>query len=247
MNNKIRVGAVSYLNAKPLVYGFEKGMMKDELILSFEYPSKIASQLINDEIDIGLVPVAALQELKDFYLVSDFCIGADHEVSSVCLFSDVPLNEIENVLLDYQSRTSVLLLQILLKEHWKHSPKLIVAESGYESLIEGNTAGLVIGDRAFIQRKKSKYSYDLAAAWKELTGLPFVFATWVSNKLLDPSFVKNFNTATAEGLKHLQEISSSIQYTEYDLLKYYSENINYDFNLLKKEALELFLNKAASI
>ena len=148
VNNKIRVGAVSYLNAKPLVYGFEKGMMRDEIILSFEYPSKIASQLINDEIDIGLVPVAAIQELKDFHLVSDFCIGADNEVASVCLFSDVPLNEIENVLLDYQSRTSVLLLQILLKEHWRLSPKLTVAESGYESLIEGNTAGLVIGDRA---------------------------------------------------------------------------------------------------
>lgn len=158
VNRKIRVGAVSYLNAKPLVYGFEKGMMHDVIDLSFEFPSKVASQLMNDEIDIGLVPVAAIPHLKEHHIISDFCIGTEGEVASVCLFSDVPLQNIESILLDYQSRTSVILLQILLNEHWKIAPKIIIADSGYESEIKGCTAGIVIGDRAFVQRKNQNFT-----------------------------------------------------------------------------------------
>ena len=245
VNRKIRVGAVSYLNAKPLVYGFEKGMMQDIVELSFEFPSKVASQLMNDEIDIGLVPVAAIPYLKEHHIISDFCIGTEGEVASVCLFSDVPLQKIETILLDYQSRTSVILLQIILKDHWKIAPKIIIAESGYESEITGTTAGLVIGDRAFIQRKKSKYHFDLGLAWKEMTGLPFVFAAWVSNKELSDVFIKRFNEAISEGLTHKKEISDAILYEEYDLLKYYEENISYELNLSKRNALNLFLEKAA--
>ena len=246
VNKKIRVGAVSYLNAKPLVYGFEKGLMQDSIDLSFEFPSKIAYQLIHDEIDIGLIPVAAIPQLKEHHIISDFCIGTEGEVASVCLFSDVPLKNIESVLLDYQSRTSVMLLQILLKEYWGISPNVIISETGYESTISGTTAGLVIGDRAFIQRKKSKYHFDLGLAWKEMTGLPFVFAAWVSNKELSDVFIKRFNEATSVGLAHKKEISATISYAEYDLLKYYEENISYELNLSKRNALNLFLEKVAN-
>ncbi len=244
VNRKIRVGAVSYLNAKPLVYGFEKGMMHDAIDLSFDFPSKVAAQLLNDEIDIGLVPVAAIPHLKEHYIVSDFCISTEGEVASVCLFSDVSLHNIESILMDYQSRTSVILLQILLNEHWKITPKIIIAESGYESEINGTTAGLVIGDRAFVQRKKSKFHFDLGLAWKEMTGLPFVFAAWVSNKQVSDVFIKRFNEATLEGLAHKSEIAAAIPYEEYDLLKYYEHNISYELNFSKRTAMDLFLEKA---
>ncbi len=125
MEQKIRVGAVSYLNTKPLVYGFENGGMKNEVDLVFDYPANIARMLLNDEVDVGLVPVAIIPLLKEHYIISDFCIGASHPVASVCLFSDVPLQEIKEVLVDYQSRTSAALLKILLKEHWKIEPVLI--------------------------------------------------------------------------------------------------------------------------
>lgn len=111
MAHKIRVGAVSYLNTKPLIYGFEQGKMRDEIDLLIDYPANIASQLINDKIDVGLVPVAILPLLKEHHVVSDYGIACDGEVASVCLFSDVPLHEIRTVLLDYQSRTSVALLK----------------------------------------------------------------------------------------------------------------------------------------
>ncbi|RYD80725.1 MAG: hypothetical protein EOP53_07625, partial [Sphingobacteriales bacterium] len=87
MEQKIRIGAVSYLNTKPLVYGFEKGLMKDEVELFFDYPAKIAAMLLNDEIDVGLIPVAVLPKLKEHHIISDYCIGASQPVASVCLFS----------------------------------------------------------------------------------------------------------------------------------------------------------------
>jgi chorismate dehydratase len=124
---KIKVGAVSYLNTKPLIYGFEKGMMSETTELVYDFPANIARKLLNDEIDIGLVPVAVLPGMKEYYIVADYCIGCNTAVASVCLFSDVPLEKISTIHLDYQSRTSVALLKLLLKEHWKIAPQLIAA------------------------------------------------------------------------------------------------------------------------
>ena len=245
MNRKLRVGAVSYLNTKPLVYGFEQGMMQDEIELNFEYPSKVAAQLLNDEIDIGLVPVAVIPSLKTPHIISDYCIGTEGEVASVCLFSEVPIDQIASICLDYQSRTSVVLLKILLKKYWKISPQLIASTSGYESEIKGNVAGLVIGDRALIKRAHSTYIYDLGTAWKEMTGLPFVFAVWLSNKDIPQQFKNDFNNATASGLNRLKEVASAIHFLEYDLHEYYTININYEFNKQKKVALKLFLELLA--
>lgn len=234
------MGAVSYLNTKPLVYGFEQGMMKETIDLSFDYPANVAKQLLNNEIDVGLVPVAVLPMLQEYHIISDYCIGAEGPVASVCLFSDVPLLEIKTILLDYQSRTSAALLKILVKEHWKIQPKFVASEKGFEQQITGTAAGLVIGDRAFAQRKKSKYIYDLAEAWKDMTGLPFVFAVWAANKKLPEAFATKFNAVTAEGLQYIPEIVAKLQYEAYDLDVYYTRNISYSLSETKQTALALF-------
>ncbi len=243
LDRKIRVAAVSYLNTKPLIYGFENGMMKDEVELITDFPASIADMLIHDEVDIALVPVATIPVLKEYYIITDYCISTEGEVASVCLFSDVPLEKIDTILLDYQSRSSVGLLKILLKEYWKISPQLIYAEAGYEKNIIDKTAGLVIGDRAFIQRKKSKFNYDLGSAWKEMTGLPFVFAAWVSNKRISEKFISNFNKATGLGLQHMQEIIAANYYEDYDLAKYFTDNISFTLDDDKRKGMELYLNK----
>ena len=243
MAQKLKVGAVSYLNTKPLIYGFEQGKMKEELDLVIDYPSNIASLLLNDEIDIGLVPVAIIPFLKAYHIVSDYCIGCDGEVASVCLFSDVPLLEIETILLDYQSRTSVALLKILLQQHWKIAPKLIAGKENYENDIAGTTAGLVIGDRALQQRLRSAYIYDLGLAWKEMTGLPFVFAAWVSNKEMSAEFLADFNMANELGLNSLGLIVQQQQNHLYNLHQYYTKNISYNLDEKKKEGMQLFLEK----
>ena len=150
--------------------------------------------------------------MKEHFIISDYCIGSVGEVASVCLFSDVPLEKIEKVLLDYQSRTSVALLKILIKEFWKIDVKFEDTFNGYQSQIYGTTAGLVIGDRALQQRKVSPFIYDLGEAWQKFTGLPFVFAAWVSNKKLDQNFIMNFNEANAFGLKRIDEVVAKNPY-----------------------------------
>lgn len=243
MELKIRIGAVSYLNTKPLIYGFENGLMTGQVTLTIDYPSKIAEKLINGELDIGLVPVAVLPKMKEYHVISNYCIACDGEVVSVCLFSEVPLAAIETIILDYQSKTSVALLKILLQEHWKISPELIFGEIGYENKISGTTAGLVIGDRAFEQRLKSKYIYDLGSAWKEMTGLPFVFAAWVSNKKLDNTFLAEFNKTVAVGLNNLEEIVAKQDYKYFDLMEYYRKYIQFEISNKIGKILNIFLQK----
>ena len=221
--------------------------MKDEVDLVVDYPSKIAAMLANDEIDVGLVPVAIIPELKEHYIISDYCIGCDGEVGSVCLFSEVPLEKIERVLLDYQSRTSVDLLKILIKQYWKIDPVLISTSEDYRKDINGTTAGLIIGDRALEQRKISKYKYDLGSEWKKFTGLPFVFAAWISNKKLDQSFIEAFNKANLTGLQQIDKVVNENPYPFFDLKKYYTSYINYPLDSNKIKALQLFLEKRNTI
>ena len=237
------MGAVSYLNTKPLIYGFEKGIMENEIDLIIDYPAKIAAALLNDEIDIGLVPVAILPEMKNYFIIGDHCIGSEGEVASVCLFSEVPMEQIETVLLDYQSRTSVKLAQVLMKEFWKIKPVIKKADADFRSLITGTTAAVVIGDRALEQRKISAYHYDLALAWRQHTGLPFVFAAWISNKPLDDAFINRFNDANDFSLQHIDEIVAANPYPFFDLKKYYVDYISYNLTASKKAGLKLFLEK----
>ncbi|NBO50338.1 MAG: hypothetical protein EBU80_11610, partial [Chitinophagia bacterium] len=102
VDRKIRVGAVSYLNTKPFIYGLENGPIKEEIDLVVDYPARLVTMLKNGQIDIGLVPVGALPGLGEYHIVSDYCIGTEGEVASVAVFSEVPMEEIENVYLDYQ-------------------------------------------------------------------------------------------------------------------------------------------------
>ncbi len=244
MERKWRIGAVSYLNTRPLLLGLEQSGLMAEIELVKDYPAKIAQELMEGTIDMGLVPVAAIPLLKEAHLVSNYCIGAVGEVASVCIFSKVPMEEIEKVYLDYQSRTSVQLARILLQQFWKKEVTFLKAEEGYIQKIEGSTAGVIIGDRALAVRPHFDYIYDLASAWIAHTGHPFVFATWIANKPMPADFMEAFDKANAHGLQHIQEVIAGIPNAEkvYDLHKYYTENISYDFDAAKKRGLDLFLS-----
>jgi chorismate dehydratase len=241
------VGAVSYLNTKPLIYGFEQGMMKDSVELIIDYPAKIAAALLKDEIDIGLVPVAVIPELKEHYIIADYGIACDGEVASVCLFSEVPLAGIKTVLLDYQSRTSVALVKVLIKECWKIDPVFEHTTGDFSSKIKGDTAAVMIGDRALEQRNRSTYKYDLGEAWKQLTGMPFVFAAWVSNKPMEEDFIHAFNQANALGLEQLDLVISAYQTGLFDLKEYYTKYIKFMLNSSMREAITLFLSKLKTV
>lgn len=247
LDKRIRVGAVSYLNTRPLLYGIRRSRLMDKIDLIEEYPSKIAAMLLNDEIDVGLIPVAVIPEMKEHFIITDYCIGTEGVVASVCLFSEVPIGQVKKVLLDYQSMTSVNLAKILLKRHWKLEVQLEDAKEGIREQIKGTTAGVVIGDRALEQRKISPYIYDLGSEWKAMTELPFVFAAWIANKPLDEGFIDAFNRANGYGIKHIDEVVAENPYPAYDLKKYFTENISYRLTEDKRTGLDLFISLLPSV
>ena len=243
MIQKIKVGAVSYLNAKPLLYGLKHTNIIKEIVLTEDYPSNIAHQLLHGTIDIGLVPVAIIPKLQEHYIISNYCIGCDGEVASVCLFSEVPIEQIKKVLLDYQSRTSVQLVQILLKEYWKVNVVFEQTSTNFREEIKNTTAAVVIGDRAFEQRNISTYCYDVGLAWKQHTGLPFVFAAWVANKPLSEDFIARFSAANQLGLDDIETVIHQLHSPHYNLKKYFTQNIQYVLNNNLKKGLAHFLEK----
>jgi chorismate dehydratase len=239
LEQKIRIGAVSYLNTKPMITGLDKW---DEISLLVDYPAKIAQMLIDDIIDIGLVPVAIIPKLKNAQIISSYGIASTGKVASVCLFSDVSIEKIETILLDYQSRTSVQLLKILLKEYWEKEVQFVDTKENFETNITGTTAGLVIGDRAFELTKKHSYVYDLGEAWKLLTGLPFVFAAWVCNKNLADYFINTFNEAIENNIDNYFENIDNYSLKIYEK-QYLQKNIDYFFTSEHEKGMELFLSK----
>lgn len=238
---KIKVGIVNYLNTAPLVYGLENSAVSKDIELIADYPSNLAKSLKERKIDLGLVPVAVMPELDEGIIVGDYCIGCDGAVASVCLFSEVPLENVDTLILDYQSRTSIELAAILLREYWHVNPVLVQGEEDFRHDIHGNTAGLVIGDRALEQRRISKYRYDLGEAWKTFTGLPFVFAAWVGNRRFDPEFTAAFNEANAYGIDHLEDVISEHPYEPFDLRSYFRDYVSYRLDAPKRQGLALFL------
>jgi chorismate dehydratase len=245
LDRKIRVGAVSYLNTKPLLYGIENSPVLNEISMVTEYPAMIADKLLRDEIDIGLVPVSIIPQMKEYHINTRYCIGCDGPVASVCLFSEVPVGEVKKVILDYQSRTSVALVEILFKRHWKQNPVFEQALPDFLDHIRGTTAAVVIGDRALQQRTVSAHFYDLGQAWKQMTGLPFVFAAWISNKALDPGWIQRFNEANAFGIQNIPQVLELLPENDFDLNAYYTQYLSYDLNDEKQKGLRLFLDMLA--
>ena len=243
---KYQVSAVSYLNTIPFIHGIKSSNIYDSIDLQLDYPSVCAQKLIDDEVDIALVPVVVLKDNPQFNIISDYCIGSNGKVDTVCLYSDVPLSEIEEIYLDYQSRTSIELLKVLCKEHWDISPKFSNSPEGFENKIERETAALIIGDRAFSANGKYKFVYDLSESWKEMTGLSFVFACWISNKNIEENFTTEFNKSLKIGVENVEEAikKESDNYPHCKNPKEYLNNkISYLLDENKRKGMELFLDK----
>jgi len=243
MKDKIRISIVSYLNAKPFVYGIEKSGFLSDYILEKDIPSVCADKLIQGKVDIGLIPVASLPFLKEYHILTDYCIGAIGAVSSVVLYSQVPLGEIKTILLDFHSRTSVMLARILAKKYWETELNWINAQEDHIKNIKGSVAGIVIGDRTFELDNKFEFTYDLSQEWHKFTGLPFVFACWVSNKMLPKDFITQFEKAIAFGVKNKQQVIDNLRdsYNAVNVEEYLTSYISYELDAAKRKALQLFL------
>ncbi len=248
--NKNRISAVSFLNARPFLYGFELSGILKEIELFLETPSVCAQQLLNNESDIGLIPISTLPLLKDPHIISDYCIGTEGPVKTVCLFSQKPIHEVDRILLDYQSESSIQLLKILLKELWNVDPELFLGVKDFEQQIKEHTAGLIIGDHAISYQDSFEYAYDLGKAWVDHTGYPFVFAAWVSNKLISRAFIQQFNEAIKFGIDHIDKVilNEKVHFSNnsIDIEHYFKNNISYELDKRKQKGMKLFLEKATN-
>lgn len=248
--DKTRISIVSYLNSKPFLLGIRNSKINSQVEMSLDIPSKIVAKLLYNLVDIGLIPVAGLADLGKYKIISDYCIGAVGEVKTVVLVSDVPLNEIETVLMDYQSRTSVLLAKILAKYYWK---KKFVWENTCNNFqnksINGKIAGVLIGDRVFEVEGKFKYSYDLSEEWQKFTGLPFVFAVWAANKEIPEFFEAEFNEAMKLGLENIDTVVKQEQkdYPGVDIAEYFTNNISFELDSAKRKGMQKFLQLAQKL
>ncbi|RKD14488.1 radical SAM protein [Pelobium manganitolerans] len=237
----VKISAVSYTNTIPFIYGLQHHSIKNSIDLSLDVPATCADKLQENVVDIGLIPVAAILNLPEAHVISDYCIGASGAVNSVFVFSNCPIHEVKYLQLDPQSKSSNNLALVLLKNFWKVQPELVYKAKEYGRSPHPKTAFVQIGDRTFGKVDKYPYVYDLAAEWQKFTGLEFVFAAWVSNKVIDPEFVSQLNEALKFGLDSRLKIFENLEMRkDFDLVDYLMHKIDYRLTDSKKQAMQLF-------
>ncbi|HET6335788.1 MAG TPA: cyclic dehypoxanthinyl futalosine synthase [Polyangiales bacterium] len=178
---RLRVVGVSFMNAQPHLHGLLSGLADDRMHVELAEPSELARRLFEDEADVGLSPVVPLASHGGLEIVPGVAIGCDGPVRSVKLVGEVPLEEADEILLDAASRTSVILTRLIaLARRGGKEPKYCARPAReIVQTVGGKTIGLLIGDIS-LETQHFPYQLDLGQAWKELTGLPFVFAVWAA-------------------------------------------------------------------
>lgn len=247
---KPRIAASSYLNSAPIVWAFSEGSQRDRCILEPDpAPSACARFLADRAVDGALIPSIEVQRIAGLAVARNVCIAAREQVRSVLLLSTVPLNQIESVALDTQSRTSVALIQILLGRFRGLRPRYEAAEPNLTSMLEASDAALLIGDPAMTADASGCDVYDLAHLWREATGLPFVFAVWGIRPDRFVSGGPDFEAALSEGRAAIPSIASryatSLGLSTEAIVDYLTTNIHYDFDVDCLAGLNRFYELAA--
>jgi chorismate dehydratase len=251
MKPKIRVGAVNYLNTKPLICGFEALAPRAELVL--DLPSRLADDLASGRLDVALIPSVEFFQDPRYTIVSDACIACRGPVLSVKLFSRVPMESVRSVALDEGSRTSAALARILLHERYGLRPT-VESLPITASLADATTdAVLLIGDRA-IHSPPGQFEvvWDLGDEWNRWAELPFVFAMWTARAGVDLQGVDEaLRQARDRGVARLQEIAdreaAPLGLTRPQCLSYLRDNLHFCLGPQERRGLELFRQRAAAL
>ena len=258
--SRLRVGAVSFLNTKPLIYPLLNEDIQTDIALSVDVPSRVATLLSEGELDVGLIPIIEYFRAKpsgtDYCVLPDISIASHGSVKSIQLFSRVPISDIRCIALDTSSRTSVALLKILLAEKYGVSPAFTTcAPTVIPGAVLQNRqcppfeAVLLIGDPALRHLGSTAYSVDLGEAWYRLTGLPFVYACWVARgeaSLADlPEVLRQSKTL---GIAQIPEIArleaGKLGLPENLCLDYLQNRIKYDLGESEIAGIEHFYKYA---
>lgn len=250
-----RIAASSYLNTAPLIWSFLYGARKREVdLLTDTAPSRCADLLAQGAVDAALVPVIEYQRIPELTIVPGVCVGSRARVRSVVLVTreGLELKDVATVALDTQSRTSAALIQIIFREFIGRTPRFTAAAPTLSEMLKTHDAALLIGDPAMIFPRENLRVYDLAALWREYTGLGFVFAMWMvrAGQSAHAARAIDFAGARDEGLRHVDEIAemyaTTLNLPRDDLRTYLTENICFSLNEEMRAGLDLFYRLAAA-
>ena len=253
-NDVLRIGAVSYLNTKPLIYS-----LADRLAgmgqLTLDLPSRLAADLKAGELDVALIPSVEFFRNRDYQIVSDAAIACRGPVWSVRLLSRVPVEQIRSLALDEGSRTSAAMVQTLLWEMYRLKPRTVPLSIDQAPDQVNADAILLIGDRAMRPEPGAYHEiWDLGDRWCRWTELPFVFAMWVARRNLDvdaDQLAGILEASRDEGVEHLEQIaaaeSAAYGLTKEELHRYFAENLHFRLGPGEQLGLESFRDRAAKL
>ncbi len=232
---KKKIGAVSFLNTKPLIYGIEKNLFPHNFQLEKAIPSQLALELNAGKLDAALVPsIAYAKNSPALQIVPECGIIAHGEVGSIRLYFNKNLKSIKSVAVDISSMTSVVLTKILLAEKFEVKPDLIAAMPDIDKMLASADAALIIGDSALFKTKTTGENYlDLAEEWHEMTGLPFVFAVWAGRHgVLDIDDLQAIISSKILGQDNIDSVcreAATEYHADFNLVKsYLTDNIQFD-------------------
>jgi chorismate dehydratase len=252
VTRRVRLGAVSYLNVRPLVYGLDD--RPDLVALRFDVPSVCARLLDQGAIDLGMVPSIAYVDRPGDRIVPGVCIGSDGPVASVAIFTRRPMRDVRTLALDTSSRTSAVLAQVLCVSQFGVAPACTPQPPDLAAMLASSDAALVIGDQALFvdHRAHGAEKIDLGAAWTEMTGLPFVWAFWAGAPgAAPPEVVTLLQRAAESGMAHSDAIADA--YCPGDparqmiARRYLRENLMFRLTPRALEGLARFYREAAAL
>jgi chorismate dehydratase len=253
VEGKLRVGAVSFLNTRPLVFGFEQGIARDRLSLSYAVPSVLADRVEHGELDLSLLPSIELARIPGLEVVPGLAIGSFGDCRSVLLVAKAPIERIRRVSLDPDSRTSNALARVLFAGPWKRTPEFVTGPCDLDTALGGADAAVRIGDKAlFDSLPEGTTAHDLGGAWTAWTGLPFVFAVWAARAgVLDRPLYRAFHASRRLGSAALDSIADDYtwngrQYPEISRA-YLREAMRYRLGADEVRGLRRFLDAARAL
>ena len=248
--NHPRIGAVSYLNTAPLIYGLTERL--PEASLSFDHPSRLADQLRAGRLDVALVPIIEAPR-HSWRVISNACIAAWGPVLSVKLLFRRPPGVVRTLAIDEGSRTSAVLAQILLAEIFALRPQIVLLPLGATPGDVDADAILMIGDRAIRQVSQSYVDvWDLGEAWREHTQLPFVFAAWATKRDFDATSIEPaLEAARDDGIRNVEAIASeraaAMGLPHELVLAYLRDHLRFTLGVRENRAVMLYFEKAEAL
>jgi chorismate dehydratase len=248
MQPSLRVGIVDYLNSRPLAWDLSSGRAHDGLEAVYLSPAEIADRLAGGDLEVGLLPTIELQNIPELAVIRGPCVAAQRAVRSVLLVAEVAPSEIRRVAVDMNSRTSVALVKILLAERYGVWPEYFARPPDLHQMLSEADAALVIGDAALAIPPDRKGVYDLAVEWRQLTGLPFVFAVWAVRPEAAGSGVAALLRRSLEhGLANLETIAAQgaeeLGLALEEVRSYLTESLSFDLGPQERLGLKEFYRR----